>query len=309
MLHIRRMTVADLPLGMRLKEQAGWNQTEADWRRFLAIEPEGCFVAKLDGNPVGTAVGCVFGAVAWLAMVLVDTAVRGRGIGRALVKHALAFVEQHGATSVRLDATPHGQPLYEKLGFAPQFALTRYAGMVEAGWNAEHEVKSDSARTTTFVVRPRGSRRADSGRATHGLLRAAQPDDYDAMLTLDRSTTNTNRRKFLIRLFEEHADEVRVAEQDGLIEGYVAVRHGSDAVQLGPCVASPVAGSRLLGDACSRFVRRRVYLDIPSSNTAAVRIAESSGLTAQRTLLRMCRGVVTNDDCARLWASSGPELG
>ena len=72
MLHIRRMNAADVPLGMRLKTQAGWNQTEADWRRFLAMQPVGCFVAELDGRPVGTAVGCTFGPVAWIAMVLVD---------------------------------------------------------------------------------------------------------------------------------------------------------------------------------------------------------------------------------------------
>jgi GNAT superfamily N-acetyltransferase len=87
------MTVADVPLGMRLKEQAGWNQTEADWRRFLDLEPEGCFVAELDGQPVGTTTTCVFGSVAWVGMVLVDPAVRGRGVGRSLMKHALDWLD------------------------------------------------------------------------------------------------------------------------------------------------------------------------------------------------------------------------
>src|SRR4030095_4066173 len=31
----RTTTKADIPAGMRLKEIAGWNQTEADWQRFL----------------------------------------------------------------------------------------------------------------------------------------------------------------------------------------------------------------------------------------------------------------------------------
>ena len=79
MIRIRQMTAADLGLGMRLKSQAGWNQTEADWRRFLEMQPDGCFVAEFDGVSVGTAVGCVFGSVAWIAMVLVDAEFRGRG--------------------------------------------------------------------------------------------------------------------------------------------------------------------------------------------------------------------------------------
>ena len=46
MIHIRTMTAEDVPLGMRLRGQARFNQTEADWRRFLDLEPDGCFVAE-----------------------------------------------------------------------------------------------------------------------------------------------------------------------------------------------------------------------------------------------------------------------
>src|SRR5579884_3061580 len=101
MIAIRPMTAADLPLGMRLKDRAGWNQAEADWRRYLRLGRDGCFVAELDGTPVGTAVAFVFGPVAWVAMVLVDEAVRGRGVGTALVRHALAFLDGRSVRSVR----------------------------------------------------------------------------------------------------------------------------------------------------------------------------------------------------------------
>ena len=53
-LEIRRMVVPDIPAGMRLRELAGWNQTEQDWRRFLEFEPEGCFVAFRNGRVCGT---------------------------------------------------------------------------------------------------------------------------------------------------------------------------------------------------------------------------------------------------------------
>jgi hypothetical protein len=54
MIRLRPLTAADLPLGLRLCGAAGWNQTEADWRRFLDLQPDGCFVAELDGTAVGT---------------------------------------------------------------------------------------------------------------------------------------------------------------------------------------------------------------------------------------------------------------
>src|SRR6266851_2805185 len=106
MTHIRLMTVTDLPLGLRLSSQAGWNQTEADWRRFLDLQPDGCFVAEWDGTPVGTTTTSIFGSVAWIAMVLVDESVRGRGIGTALMRHALDFLDRCGIPTIRLDATP-----------------------------------------------------------------------------------------------------------------------------------------------------------------------------------------------------------
>src|SRR5262249_21010481 len=132
MIRIRRMTAADIPLGMRLKEQAGWNQTEADWRRFLTLEHKGCFVAEYKGEPVGTTTTCIFGKVAWIAMVLVDERVRGRGIGKALMEHALAYLDSTGVPSIRLDATPLGRPLYEKLGFRAQYELVRFVGELPA---------------------------------------------------------------------------------------------------------------------------------------------------------------------------------
>ena len=35
MIRVRGMTFEDLTLGLRLKQRAGWNQTAADWTRFL----------------------------------------------------------------------------------------------------------------------------------------------------------------------------------------------------------------------------------------------------------------------------------
>src|SRR5262249_24073287 len=131
-IRIRPMSVADIPLGMRLKHQAGWNQTEADWGRFLELEPEGCFVAEWDGAPAGTVTTCIFGPVAWVAMVLVETCLRGRGIGKALMQHALGFLDERGIHSIRLDATRLGRPLYELLGFAAEYSLDRLEGSPSA---------------------------------------------------------------------------------------------------------------------------------------------------------------------------------
>jgi GNAT superfamily N-acetyltransferase len=277
---IRLMTGDDLAAGMRLKSQAGWNQVEADWQRFLAMQPDGCFVAECDGAVVGTTVACVFDNVAWLAMVLVETAHRGRGIGTALVRHALEFIDRLGVRSVRLDATALGRPVYEKLGFAAQYELARYEG----------------------VLPPETS-------TGESQVEAACPEEYERICALDRAIAGADRRTFLMRLFEESPDDVRVMKRRENIHGYVAVRRGSGAVQVGPCIAEPDAGAVLLRDAARRYGGTRVFVDVPLGNETAVACANALTLTESRRFVRMCRGPATGEDVSRLWASSGPELG
>jgi hypothetical protein len=56
----RLMTAADIPQAMQLKDAAGWNQTCADWLRFLSANPEGCFVADIEGRILGTSASIVY---------------------------------------------------------------------------------------------------------------------------------------------------------------------------------------------------------------------------------------------------------
>lgn len=277
-IHIRLMTAADLPLGMRLKASNGWNQTEADWRRYLELQPDGCFVAELDDMPVGTLTTCIFGTVAWIAMVLVDADFRGRGIGKALLGHALDYLEGQGVCSVRLDATPLGQPLYEKLGFVAEYSLHRYEGTLLAA----------------------------------GAVAGVEPlpaDQVEEVLRLDRFVTRTDRRKLLQRLVSEFPEAGRIVRQPDGMAGFCAARPGTRALQIGPCLAKGSAGYPLLEDARRRYGGMPVFMDIPTENQAAVRWAEGTGLTVQRALLRMCRGPRLDEQITALWASSGPEMG
>jgi ribosomal protein S18 acetylase RimI-like enzyme len=275
---IRRMITADLPAALRLSQQNGWNQLEADWRRFLTMQRDGCFAAEVDGTLVGTACGCIFGSVAWVALVLVDTAQRNRGLGTALTRHVLDFLDAHRVPSVRLDATPLGRPIYEKLGFVAEYELARHAGVLPVS----------SA--------PKG-------------VEAAVAADLDEIHRLDQHITRTDRRKFLERLFAEAPDALRVVRGDGRLRGYAASRPGARAVQVGPCLADAAAGPLLLADAFHRHAGQNIFIDIPLSHAAALALAQEQGLTVQRHLLRMGRGRPVSEQIDHLWASAGPEKG
>jgi GNAT superfamily N-acetyltransferase len=270
--------VADLPLGLRLSRQAGWNQTEADWRRLLALQPDGSFAAEWQGVACGTALALLFGPVAWVAMVLVDEALRGRGIGTALMRHVLAFLDGRGIKTVRLDATPLGRPLYERLGFVEQFCLARYDGMLPPA------------------------------PAVAG-VETAPPKEWDQLAALDATITGTDRRRVLVSLFAEQPGQVRCFRRGGEAVGFLAARPGARATHLGPCLVDAEAGPLLLDDAGHRLAGQRVFLDVPAANAAAARWAEGRGLVVQRHLTRMVRGVAVCERLEGLWASSGPEKG
>jgi GNAT superfamily N-acetyltransferase len=278
-LRIRGMTVADIALGMRLKEQAGWNQVEGDWRRLLDLQPDGCFVAELDGAPVGTVTTCRFGLVAWVAMMLVDRSFRGHGIGRALMSRAVGDLDSAGIRTIRLDATPLGQPLYESLDFVAEATFARYGGVLPP---AEGPPKLSEMRASEVV---------------------------DRLTVLDHCVTGTDRGRLLRRLANEYPDSLRVAIEGGEIAGYLLARPGSKATRIGPCIAGARAGPLLLDDARRMYAGEAATIDIPIDNGPAAELVTSWGLSVSSFLTRMGRGLRVKEDLNKLWASAGPEKG
>lgn len=297
MIRIRPMTAADLPLGLRLSDAAGWNQLAADWKRFLALQPDGCFVAELDGTAVGTTTTCIFGSVAWIAMVLVAEAVRGRGVGTELTQHVLRFLDERKVATVRLDARPMAQSIYERLGFVEQYRIAHYEGTFPS---------------TYSDVRDQMSEITDQEARNHTLtsdLRTLTSDLWEALLAFDFRITRTERRRLLALLFAEHSQNVRVLWDGPDVQGYLTARPGKKTLRLGPCIATADAGPLLLADAGNRYGGQLVSIDVPLPNEAAIQWVESHGLTERHTLSRMCRGVPVVEQVGSLWASSGPEKG
>ncbi|HXJ94329.1 MAG TPA: GNAT family N-acetyltransferase [Terriglobia bacterium] len=286
---IRLMTPADVSAGMRLKEIAGWNQTEEDWQRFLDANPDGCFVAECDEQVAGTVATIIYGSVlAWIGMVLVDRQFRGRGIGTALLTKALDYLDGRQVACVKLDATPEGRPIYEHHGFQVEYAIERC-------------VLKRSDKAGTLVEAPEAIRNTDSGWIT----------TIDGILTMDRKIFGADRGA-LLKSVASAAPEFVIAKHRGSHrEGYGLGRKGSRADHLGPWVASSALAAReILDSFLARSQRNTVFVDVVKDNAWAPALLVERGFQTSRSLTRMYRGPNRcPGEPERVCAILGPEFG
>lgn len=127
-LSIRLLTSDDLAFADSLRAAEGWNQTRADWERLLAHQPDGCFFATWNDQSAGVVTTTVHdGKLGWIGMMLVHPEFRRRGIATALIERCLEYFQQSQVLCVKLDGTPAGTPVYEKLGFQTEWSWQRRA--------------------------------------------------------------------------------------------------------------------------------------------------------------------------------------
>ncbi len=96
-------------------------QNESNWQRslhrLLAVTPGGALVARQNDTVVGFGAAIDYGAFAYIGSMAVHPLLQRRGIGRLILEQLLAWLEVGGRSTVLLDASPDGAPLYERCGF------------------------------------------------------------------------------------------------------------------------------------------------------------------------------------------------
>ena len=169
---IRLLTGGDVDAALALSASCGWNQRAEEWHMMLQIAPSGTFTASTPDGIVGTAIGIDYGNFGWIAMMLVNPAWRGRGLGARLLEAAMGAVPPE--LPIRLDATPLGRPLYERYGFVLESSLTRHVRPADAGPAPAHDgdvrplIEADLATVMRLDDRISGAHRHDPLRWAFG---------------------------------------------------------------------------------------------------------------------------------------------
>jgi len=283
-LRIRLMTVKDVEFGLALCVLAGWNQTERDWLNLWICARDGCFVAEWEGKPVGTVTTTRYGTdLAWIGMMLVHPAQRRKGIGRALMNHALMHLRSRAVRCIKLDATPEGKPLYALLGFDEEWTLTRWTHALLGGLKSPPNCK----------------------------VRERRAEDWGALQNLDSRAFGADRLPLIRQMQGVNRLSCVGISPKGRINSFGFMRTGRLAVYIGPIIGESLPAAAPAIKVLLASVRGRpVFWDIPDAQTGAIELAKRLGFEPARQLTRMFLGENhCPGDPRMIFGLAAPEVG
>ena len=260
---VRNMTLSDLDQALGLSISEGWNQTEKDWRILLDNPDNVCIAAEKNGTIIGTAAALNHsGKVAWIGMVLVDKPMRGLGAGKLLMTEIIRKLGK--VESIKLDATPAGQPLYKSLGFIDEYTI--------------HRMTTPSLGSIKYRFSGDKPRKINRG----GL---------EKIIIQDASVFGADRGYLFNKLFDNLPEKAFAFDADKSQWGYVFGRAGTRFSYIGPaCASTNEAAIGLITAALEPYHSKAVAIDIPSDKTDLILWLESIGFTIQRDFVRMYLG-------------------
>lgn len=269
------LTQRDVPGALALSNKIGWNQTAEDWRLFIA---HGRTIGLFDADEglVATAAALPYeNGFGYISMVIVEPAWRRRGLARRLMGECIEILRGMGRAAL-LDATPAGALVYRGLGFVELATMERWEG--EGG-----------------VAEP------GTGSAADRLM----PDDFHRLIDADARAFGSQRR-FLLEDFLARRGTIAWAHRGG----YLVMRDGHRAMQIGPLVAPSVEAARVLLATAIANAGGRVFLDLFTSWPNLAALLEACGFKRQRPYTRMALDRATlPGDLRRLAIAAGPEFG
>lgn len=276
-LHIVDVNLADVDAGLKLSDEANWNQVHDDWRLFISHgktigfrDSEGSLIATAAALPYE----CDFG---FIAMVLVTKKWRRHGLATRLVDYCIDWLGKQHLIPV-LDATEDGAKVYQRQGFSPLFELDRWqVTTMPSPANIDNHCKE------------------------------SKPRDIENLISLDAEVVGS-RRAFLINDFVCRPNTKSFMSHDG--SGFIIIRQGRRASQIGPIIARSQDEAIELISAATNGAKNSIFLDVPAASLQIGQWLKNHGFTKQRSFMRMALGRtqpfgITN----KLFSSAGPEFG
>lgn len=242
-MEIRPVKLADIETALTLVNTEGWDYAKEEIERELLLNPGGSFFFA-DPEPIGIITTLFYGRTGVIGHLVVSRNARGRKVGQSLLTHALGYLDDKGAESILLYATPEGERLYRKHGFSVR-GIARAVKAVNDG-EFDHVRGPHIARTV--------------------------PEDLVQIIDMDAKEFGDDRSKLIRHLYREFPQHCYKLEENNQITGYVLGRESSVACDLGPwgCTSRNTADAGALFGTCLKSMGRgAVFFGVFEENKQA----------------------------------------
>ena len=245
---IRRMTQKDILFAIKLAINAGWTSEDRDmFRAFLFHDPDGCFIAEENRDPVGICIATAYQESGYFGELIVAPRYRNEGVGTRLLRTAMDYLKSRQIKNIYLDSVPQAVSLYERHGFKKICLSLRFSGTLEG--------KRD----------PR--------------VRPMQKKDLETVCSVDKTFFGEDRQFFLKWISFIGPDFAKVITENKRIVGYITGRYTPKGVQVGPWVMPPSIKNPegLLASLAKEVLHEPLNIGVLETNKKSVRLLKSLG--------------------------------
>ncbi|MCG8373828.1 MAG: hypothetical protein MI700_09855 [Balneolales bacterium] len=246
----------------------GWNPGKHDFEVFWNTDPDGFYGFYLDDRLIaGGSVVSYDGEYGFMGLFIVDPHFRENGIGRKLwyLRRDLLLRRLKDGAPIGMDGVVDMQPFYSEGGFEIAFKDERYERL---GMTA---VLSQN-------------------------ISVIQDGDFDEIEEYDKHCFGFRRTEFLKHWLVLPGSKAFKYSVGNKLQGYAVIREVDSGFKIGPLFADNEEVAEELYKSClNSAVDQPVYLDIPTTNKAAVNLVQKYG----------ARYVF---ECARMYYGNEPDV-
>lgn len=276
---IRKMKFPELCIAVDWAAAFGWNPGFEDESCFYNVDRAGFFTGTIDEQCIsfGSAV-CYDDNFAFCGFYMVKEPYRGKGYGIELTKSRLAYV---GERVTGIDGVLENEKIYQRIGYETLHQNTRYEFI-----NPFNEIEH------------------------HPFIKSIKPSSIDDLSNYDKECFPAIRTSFLKCWISKSERTSLMYLNKGKIKGYGILRPAYSGMRIGPLFAdSPQIARNLFIALLQHAGQKKVYLDVPSNNSRALKIVDEFRGKSCFATARMYRNGVPYIDSDKIYGITSFELG
>lgn len=274
---IKRAEKNDIPFLLSLAEHEGWNPGIEDANPFYAADPYGFFIGELNGEKIGCISAVNYGqAFGFLGLYIIKSEYRGKGFGIQLWSHGMRYLN---GLSIGLDGVVEQQANYKKSGFQFFYRNIRYEGKGGEGSNISSLINLKEL-------------------------------PFDFVQEYDQAINGFLRTSFLKAWIQMPKAQCMGVVERGVLVGYSVIRPCKVGFKIGPLFANTTEIAEKLYRGLAAYAKKSpLFLDVPESNIAAVKLAEKFGMKKVFETARMYKNGAPSQQIEKIYGITTFELG